>query len=76
MPFIGFFLNSRIGQIIGLLILVSGTFFTWLAIHDSNLWNEATEKFNVMQQQVLQQKQEEFQQKLLLLRKKLLQKKI
>lgn len=62
MPFIGFFLNSRIGQIIGIIILVSGSFFTWLAVHDHNLWNEATQKFNTMQQQVFQQKQEEFKQ--------------
>jgi DNA-binding protein H-NS len=62
MPFIGFFLNSRIGQIIGIVILLSGSFFTWLAIHDHNLWNEATQKFNTMQQQVFQQKQEEFKQ--------------
>lgn len=63
MPFIGFFLNNRVGQFIGFAILLSGMFFGWLAIHDHNLWNEATDKFNAMQQQVFQQKQEEFQQK-------------
>lgn len=63
MPFIGFFLNNRIGQFIGIAILLSSAFFGWLAVHDHNLWNEATDKFNTMQQQLLQQKQEEFKQK-------------
>jgi len=62
MPFIGFFLNNKIGQIIGAIIVMSGVFFSWLAIHDNKIWNEATNKFNEMQQQVFQQKQEEFQQ--------------
>ena len=63
MPLLGFFLNSRIGQFLGIAILLSSAFFGWLAVHDHNLWNEATEKFNLMQQNLLQQKQEEFQQK-------------
>jgi septal ring factor EnvC (AmiA/AmiB activator) len=63
MPFIGFFLNNRIGQFIGIAILLSSAFFGWLAVHDHNLWNEATEKFNTMQQQLLDQKKEEFKQK-------------
>lgn len=62
MPFIGFFLNNRIGQFIGLAILLSGAFFSWLAIHDNKIWNEATNKFNEMQQQVFQKKEEEFKQ--------------
>lgn len=57
---IGFFLGSKVGQIIGVVILVSGSFFTWLAVHDHNLWGEATEKFNSMQQQLLNEKKEEF----------------
>lgn len=63
MPFIGFFLNNKIGQFIGAAILLSGVFFGWLAAHDHNLWNEATNKFNEMQQILLQQKEEEFQKK-------------
>lgn len=63
MPFIGFFLNNRIGQFIGAAIVLSGIFFSWLAVHDHNLWNEATDKFNTMQQELLGQKQEEFKQK-------------
>jgi hypothetical protein len=62
MPFIGFFLNNRIGQFIGIAILLSTTFFGWLAVHDHNLWNEATEKFNTMQQELFNKKQEEFKQ--------------
>jgi len=63
MPLLGFFLNNRIGQFIGLAILLSGAFFSWLAIHDSKLWEEATNKFNEMQATLLQQKEEEFKQK-------------
>ena len=62
MPFIGFFLNNRIGQFIGIAILLSSAFFGWLAVHDHNLWNEATEKFNTMQQELFNKKQEEFKQ--------------
>ena len=63
MPFIGFFLNNRIGQFIGIALLLSSAFFGWLAVHDHNLWNEATEKFNTMQQALLDKKKEEFEQK-------------
>jgi len=63
MPFIGFFLNNRIGQFIGIAILLSSAFFGWLAVHDHNLWNEATDKFNTMQQELLGKKEEEFKQK-------------
>ena len=62
MPFIGFFLNNRIGQFIGIAILLSSAFFGWLAVHDHNLWNEATEKFNTMQQELFNKKEEEFKQ--------------
>lgn len=48
---------------ISAVVILSGVFFSWLAIHDHNLWNEATDVFNGMQQQLLQKKQEEFQQK-------------
>lgn len=60
MPLLGFFLNNKIGQFIGAAILLSGVFFGWLAAHDHNLWNEATNKFNEMQQILLQQKEQEF----------------
>lgn len=63
MAFLSFFMGNRIGQIIGIIVLLSGSFFTWLAIHDHNLWNEATEKFNMMQQELFNKKEEEFQQK-------------
>jgi uncharacterized protein HemX len=63
MPFIGMFFGSRIGMAISAVVILSGVFFSWLAIHDHNLWNEATDVFNGMQQQLLQKKQEEFQQK-------------
>jgi len=63
MAFLSFFMGNRIGQIIGIVVLLSGSFFTWLAIHDSKVWNEATDKFNLMQQQLFDQKEEEFKQK-------------
>ena len=63
MAFLSFFMGNRIGQIIGIVVLLSGSFFTWLAIHDHNLWNEATEKFNMMQQELFNKKEEEFKQK-------------
>ena len=63
MPLLGFFFNNRIGQFIGIAILLSSTFFGWLAVHDHNLWNEATEKFNMMQQELFNKKEEEFKQK-------------
>ena len=62
MPFIGFFLNNRIGQFIGIAILLSGAFFSWLAVHDHNLWNEATNKFNEMQQEIIAKKEQLFNQ--------------
>jgi uncharacterized protein HemX len=63
MPFIGMFFGSRIGMAISAVVILSGVFFSWLAIHDHNLWNEATGVFNKMQDELLQKKQEEFQQK-------------
>jgi len=63
MALLSFFMGNRIGQIIGIVVLLSGSFFTWLAIHDSKVWKEATDKFNTMQQQLFEQKQEEFKQK-------------
>jgi len=62
MPFIGMFFGSRIGMAISAIVIFAGVFFSWLAIHDHNLWNEATDAFNGMQQQILQKKQEEFEQ--------------
>lgn len=63
MAFLSFFMGNRIGQIIGIVVLLSGSFFTWLAVHDHNLWNEATDKFNMMQQELFNKKEEEFKQK-------------
>ena len=63
MTLLGFFFNNLIGQFIGIAILLSSTFFGWLAVHDHNLWNEATEKFNMMQQELFNKKEEEFKQK-------------
>jgi len=63
MAFLSFFTGNKIGQIIGVVILLSGTFFTWLAIHDSKIWNEATDKFNLMQQELFTKKEEEFKEK-------------
>ena len=57
-----FSMFGRLPLIIFGVIFLIGTFWTWLAVHDHNLWNEATQKFNTMQQQVFQQKQEEFKQ--------------
>ena len=63
MPFIGFLFNNRIGQIITVIVLCSGAFFTWLAVHDNEIWNKATEAFNQMQSELITKKEEEFKQK-------------
>ena len=62
MPFIGLFFGNRIGIVITTIVLLSGAFFTWLALHDHVLWNKATDSFNQMQELIFQQKQEQFQQ--------------
>jgi len=62
MPFIGMLFGSKIGLIITAVTLGIGAFFTWLAVHDSKVWKEATNKFNQMQQETLAKKEEEFKQ--------------
>lgn len=63
MPFIGFFLGNRIGQIITLIVVGSGLFFGWLAIHDNEIWKKATDAFNTKQDALVEQKKQEFEQK-------------
>ncbi|CAB5220875.1 hypothetical protein UFOVP247_50 [uncultured Caudovirales phage] len=46
----------------GAVALIAG-FFGWLAIHDHNLWNDATASFNKQQQEIVDKKKEEFNQK-------------
>lgn len=62
MPIFGFLFGSRIGMIITAVVVFSGVFFSWLAIHDNAIWNKATEAFNQQQAEVLQKKEEEFKQ--------------
>jgi uncharacterized membrane protein YhiD involved in acid resistance len=62
MPIFGFLFGSKIGLIITVVTLGVGAFFTWLAVHDSNVRKEATNKFNQMQQETLVKKEEEFKQ--------------
>jgi len=57
-----FLLFSKIGLVITLLGVLSGTFFGWLYMHDKSITEAATNAYNAMQQQLLQKKQEEFQQ--------------
>jgi len=49
-------------MIVGIAAVVSA-FFGWLAFHDNNVWNEATDAFNKKQEAIVEQKQEEFRQK-------------
>lgn len=62
MPILGLLFGSKIGIIITTVVVGTGAFFTWLAIHDSKVWKEATNKFNQMQQETLAKKEEEFKQ--------------
>lgn len=62
MPFIGMLFGSKIGIIITVVVVGSGAFFTWLAIHDHNVKNAATEEYNRQQAEIVQKKNEEFQQ--------------
>ena len=62
MPILGLLFGSKIGIIITTVVVGTGAFFTWLAVHDSNVWKEATNKFNQMQQETLAKKEEEFKQ--------------
>jgi hypothetical protein len=62
MPFLGLLFSNRLTTTITLIVLGSGAFFGWLAVHDHDIYNKAIASFNQMQQELLQQKQEEFQQ--------------
>jgi len=55
--------GSSLPWIIGGIVALIATFFTWLALHDNAVWNRATEAFNQMQQQLVEQKKEEFVEK-------------
>ena len=55
--------GSSLPWIIGGIMLLLASGFTWLKIHDYNVWEEATNAFNQAQEQLTQKKQEEFVQK-------------
>ena len=55
--------GSSLPWIIGGVMLAITTGYTWLKIHDYNIWEQATLAFNQAQEQLTQQKQEEFVQK-------------
>lgn len=54
--------GSSIPWIIGGVAAAAIAFFGWLAYHDSEVWNRATNAFNAKQDAIVQQKQEEFKQ--------------
>jgi uncharacterized protein YozE (UPF0346 family) len=58
-----FFLMTKFGLILTLLITLSGSFYGWLYMHDKSVTEAATNAYNTMQQQIYQKKQEEFVQK-------------
>lgn len=58
-----FFLMTKFGLILTLLITLSGSFYGWLYMHDKSVTEVATNAYNTMQQQIYQKKQEEFVQK-------------
>jgi len=62
MPFLGLIFGSKIGLIVTAVVLGIGAFFTWLAVHDSNVWKKATEAFNTSQNELVQKREEEFKQ--------------
>ena len=55
-----FFLMTKFGLILTLLIALSGSFYGWLYMHDKSVTEAATNAYNTMQQQIYQKKQEEF----------------
>ena len=55
--------GSSLPWIIGGVMLAITTGYTWLKIHEYNIWEQATLAFNQAQEQLTQQKQEEFVQK-------------
>lgn len=62
MPLLGLMFGSRIGTIITLVIFGTTFFFGWLAWHDNQVWNKATDAFNAAQRTLLAEKEEEFKQ--------------
>jgi len=63
MPLLSLFFGSKVGMIISALVIGSIAFFSWLAVHDNEVWNRATEVFNKMQEELVQKKEEEFVEK-------------
>jgi hypothetical protein len=59
--------GSSLPWIIGGIMLLLASGFTWLKIHDYNVWEQATNAFNAAQEQLFQQKQEEFNQQTLVI---------
>ena len=55
--------GSSLPWMIGGVVALISAFFIWLAIHDNEVWNRATEAFNKMQQELVQKKEEEFVEK-------------
>ena len=55
--------GSSIPWLIGGVVAAGIAFFSWLAIHDHEVWNKATEEFNSKQDAIVQQQKEEFQKK-------------
>jgi Tfp pilus assembly protein FimV len=51
---------GKLPMIIGGIMLVSASFWTWLAVHDHNLRNEVIAEFNEAQEKLLAEKKEEF----------------
>lgn len=62
-----FFLMTKFGLILTLLITLSGSFYGWLYMHDKSITETATNAFNAAQEQLFQQKQEEFNQQTLVI---------
>lgn len=58
-----FTMGSSLPWMIGGVVALISAFFIWLAIHDNEVWNRATEAFNKMQQELVQKKEEEFVEK-------------
>ena len=51
---------GKLPMIIGGIMLVAASFWTWLAVHDHNLRNEVIAEFNEAQEKLLAEKKEEF----------------
>jgi len=55
--------SSSILWLIGGVVAAGIAFFSWLAIHDHEVWNKATEEFNAKQDAIVQQQKQEFEKK-------------